>query len=242
MRHALWVALVVATLGGCQAKPGASCSGGGACADESTQLGCVDGKYVAMPCRGPKGCVAVSGVVSCDIRANAAGEACVDVGDRAAYCSPDGKARVSCAAGKTVVAVCDGPGGCSPTSDKSARCDQIAHFNPGDACRADSQDVCADDHKTWLGCTNGKLAMVALCRGPTGCRPFAGSVACDTSVAEVGDLCAMGDTCSVDRKAVVSCQGGHMVKTRDCLGPKGCAGGSNGPVCDQGKAPGHGGP
>jgi hypothetical protein len=46
-----------------------------------------------------------------------------------------------------------------------------------------------------------------------------GALACDTSVASEGDVCDLPPdflTCSHDKKTIMSCQGGKMVKDKPC--------------------------
>jgi hypothetical protein len=217
---------------GCKPKEGGKCSGGAACADEHTELACVDGKYAAMPCRGQDGCVASDNVASCDIRGNSEGDPCVAAGASAKACTADGKTEVECVAGKTKVTLCDGPMGCTG-SGESTSCNRMIRL--GDACAKGAGDSCLNDKKTWAVCEDGKWTVQALCRGPRGCGPFMGTISCDTSLGEVGDPCIGTSTaCSVDGHAALECKDGHLAKDRDCKGPTGCSFTKGGLSCDEG--------
>jgi len=62
---------------GCKSKPGDSCKMGTAvCADEHSELSCQDGKLIAAPCKGAKGCATNGSLVECDVSANADGDVC----------------------------------------------------------------------------------------------------------------------------------------------------------------------
>ena len=53
---------------GCKPKAGAACEKGRAlCQDGKTELSCQDGKYLAAPCKGPKGCYTQGQSLFCDI-------------------------------------------------------------------------------------------------------------------------------------------------------------------------------
>jgi hypothetical protein len=223
--------LLAVAIVGCKPKAGRKCNGGAACANEHTELACVDGQYVAMPCKGPDGCVASDNVASCDIRGNAEGDPCVAAGGSTKTCAPDGKTQVECAAGKIKVTLCDGPMGCTG-SGESTSCNRKIHI--GDPCSKDDGDSCLND-KTWAACVDGKWAVQAFCRGNRGCGPFMGSISCDTSIGVAGDPCiGTSSSCSVDGRAVLECQGGHLAQTRDCKGPAGCSFTKGGLSCDEG--------
>jgi hypothetical protein len=88
----------------------------------------------------------------------------------------------------------------------------------GDSC--DGGDfVCQDDAQA-LECRDGKWRALA-CRGPLGCRELADSVRCDTSLNQEGDGCARSaegtGMCSPNGgTALLTCQQGVLVKTKDC--------------------------
>lgn len=215
----------------CKPKIGASCSGGPpACADEHVAATCLDGKYVAAPCAGPSGCGEVGGVVTCDIRGNAAGDVCLG-GTQSMVCSEDGKTRFMCPSGKVVVDRCNGLRGCFKKTEETMGCDTVPE--PGDPCAPGADDTCAADRMTMLECRGGKLAVSAVCRGKSGCSFSGLGAMCDTSVGRAGDACMAGSTCSEDHKHLLACQGGTLVVSKACDGPKGCAQGKGtDPDCD----------
>jgi hypothetical protein len=179
--------------------------------------------------------VASGNALSCDIRGNADGEACVEAGeskDNAAQCTVDKKARVTCVAGKTKVESCDGHGGCEPgASTLPSVCNKPVR--PEATCAHEGEDACDDDGHLWLSCVHGRWETTSTCRGPAGCKflSLVMPVACDTSFGEVGDPCATGSRCTVDHKAVLECTDHKLVKSTDCPGPKGCVPGEV-PTCD----------
>ena len=77
---------------GCKPKAGAKCSGGAACADEHTELACVDGKYSI----------------------GQQGDPCIGT---ASSCSVDGRSVLECQGGHLAkTRDCNGPAGCSFTN------------------------------------------------------------------------------------------------------------------------------
>ena len=243
---ALGVSLLVSALA-CKkpVKAGAPCEGlMPVCTDAHTELACIDGKYVSMRCMGVGGCASGNDGTTCDILGNTASEPCSDTQNDAPRCTPDHKARVRCTNGKTEVVACDGLAGCKDAAEFSRlECDKAYHeavYHPGDSCSSsNNDDACSDDHHAWVSCVKGKWTIQSLCRGAAGCKfhPELGAVACDTTVGEAGDACGGNDTtCSMDHKAVLTCQDGHFAKTSDCPGPKGCTTGKGQPSCDSGDA------
>ncbi len=72
------------------------------------------------------------------------------------------------------------------------------------------------------------------CRGPQGCVNRSGRVACDTALAEPGDVCSADGTkaCSVDGAQVLICRQHAMQRFYLCRGPGGCAQASGKLRCD----------
>jgi hypothetical protein len=135
---------------------------------------------------------------------------------------PGEKSSMQCDAGKMAVVACDGRKGCK-TLDDGVYCDRLPPApKPGDACAKMQGDRCTADSKGYLTCTNGTLVLASTCKGPLGCSAFDESVACDTSVADVGDACASGESCARDGHTLLACVGGKRAESRKCRGPAGC--------------------
>lgn len=114
-----------------------------ACADPQTALECQRGKYVAAPCKGPKGCTDDG----CDFSGNAEGDVCSTDLNGIQACTTDKKSAIMCAEGRFRLLPCRGPGGCKPTmvklksgesveSTTEVDCDE-AVGEPGDLCLSD---------------------------------------------------------------------------------------------------------
>jgi hypothetical protein len=231
---ALFIAVTLAgafALLACKPKVGGACSGGPpACADEHTAVQCLDGKYAAAPCAGPSGCAEVGGVVTCDIRGDGPGAACLG-GSLSMSCSDDSKSRYSCQKGEIVVDRCNGPKGCFKKTEQTMGCDTVPE--PGDPCAAGADDTCAADRISLLECRSGKLVVSAVCRGRSGCSFSSLGATCDTSVGRADDACMAGSTCSEDHTQLLACEGGKLAVSKTCDGPKGCAQGKGtDPDCD----------
>lgn len=207
---------------GCKAKPGDSCQmGTAACMDERTQLACQDGKLIATPCKGAKGCATRGSLVECDVSGNAEGDVCSTGDENKGACTADGESLVSCRDGKYQVMACRGPKGCRP-SPTGWSCDSSA-AEEGDRCSGEGS-ACAVDGKRMLSCQGGRYAMKWNCRGPAGCKDSGdGQLHCDFSIAEVGDACdSEGGACTADGKQLLRCEEGKFAAQSLCRGPKGC--------------------
>jgi hypothetical protein len=169
-------------------KAGDDCTLGQAtCVDEKTELQCDKGRFVAAPCKGPKGCVVTGGAQTCDISGNAAGDSCATDDENVSQCLADKKGRVVCHAGRYAVEKCLGPKGCEESGDK-VDCDQSLGAE-GDPCAKEDGRICAADLKRSLVCVSGKLVVAEACRGPGACNPTA-AVLCDRGLQSPGDPCA----------------------------------------------------
>lgn len=87
------------------------------------------------------------------------------------------------------------------------------------------QSACSLDKKTLLECENEKLVVALTCKGPAGCRTgdHATSVSCDYTRADENDPCNVKDeTCSIDGKTELRCDGSKFVPAGTCKGPDGC--------------------
>ncbi|MFO0679506.1 MAG: hypothetical protein U0169_23470 [Polyangiaceae bacterium] len=92
----------------------------------------------------------------------------------------------------------------------------------GGKCKV-GNDACGDP-STSLVCVDGTYAEVP-CRGPKGCNRSGGTIACDTSVATLGDGCAVEKdaACTADKASVLVCKDKKFTFASHCRGTKGCA-------------------
>jgi hypothetical protein len=214
-------------VGACKEKPGQRCTGGGVCDGPSAALLCVSGQYVPAKCLGEDGCV--RSPFRCDYRDNPAGDRCAGPREQV-QCARDWKARVRCADGRVVRDECDGPQGCFNKGDSEAKgCDR--RMRVGSDCDS-AGDWCAAGGTEWVTCANGKMILASKCRGPAGCKPFEGTVACDVSIAEPDDICLeKGTACSPDGTKVLVCRGGTMKIEATCPPARTCRMSSEGATC-----------
>lgn len=134
---------------------------------------------------------------------------------------------------------CRGPHGCQGTGAGSTCDDDLAQ--EGDTCQPmlDGNYSCGLDLGRELLCKDGQFKTVSTCRGPKKCTIAGGTIACDDSLAELGDPCLVeaGDRnfgCSVDRKTEVRCDAATatFVAYNGCRGPTGCWIGADFVHCD----------
>jgi hypothetical protein len=209
------------------------------CTDPATALLCQNGKWVNMPCRGPKGCSGVGNMQSCDDDLAQAGEACMmSVGGDNIACGTDKLSELVCTAGvwKTTRS-CKGPKHCSITGT-IVHCDDTM-ADVGDACVAEPGDdnyACSVDKKIMTECdaTSSKFIVSDNCRGQKGCWLEGNKVNCDLSAARIGDKCHLVDnhSCSEDATQEVKCSPQFTwIKQRDCK-HGGCKVKNNSVYCD----------
>jgi hypothetical protein len=214
------VGFVLLAAGSKSAGPGSTCTSGQMkCTTGAEALYCEGGKFAAMKCAGPKGCVAASKGVDCDNTVASANDVCDE--DQEHACAPDSKSRLLCKGHKFVVSShCEGDKGCYWTGN-TIHCDtDIADLN--DPCDKDEDIACARDAKSNLTCKGGKYVTTASCRGAKGCRVKGTTVFCDHTVAELGDICESDElACAVDRKSLLHCSGGKYKAKQNCRG-RGC--------------------
>ena len=100
-RTTLAAAALAAFVFGCGSPSvGGSCKTGSvACEGSAKALECRAGKYVGLPCAGPKGCTQASGDVFCDYSGNRPGDFCALSLDGTGVCSADGTATLECRTG-----------------------------------------------------------------------------------------------------------------------------------------------
>lgn len=163
-------------------RPGDPCSrddeGAAICLGEKRLLACRGAAYLAVECRGPRGCETEDGRARCDTSVAAEGDACHDAAMKA--CSLDGKTLLACAAGKLAALYrCRGDDGCAVAPGGKLDCD-LSVAAEGDACdaRLEGQVACAPDRRGMVRCARGKFAPDERC--PTGktCVAEGGSIAC----------------------------------------------------------------
>jgi hypothetical protein len=193
---------------------GAACDIGG-----PSMLHCVHGTMAKeFTCRGPQGCGADAGRVTCDTSLSEPGDPCGPANEGKSGCTPDHAARVDCFGGTHVLAArCEGPGGCSVDAG-TVNCDN-ARMQVGAACTGEGLAQCAADRKSVMHCRSGRLAADGrACLGAAGCYERDGRVNCDQSIAEDGTSCATDgeESCTKDGSATVVCKGGNFTRDRSC--------------------------
>lgn len=221
-----WAVLsaLLLALPGCEPGVGSSCDQAEArCLNESTQLVCQEGKYVATPCRGPGGCALLPTVgVACDITRNKPGDVCAVGEEGVASCVNDHR-MIVCRSGKYVFEPCRGADGCENSRGR-ARCDKSIALS-GDPCKTDGEKACDTKRQELLECQGGKMTPLYRCLGENGCQ-VKGQLNCDLSVADKGDPCATqmegAVACTPDRTGLVTCKGGKFVKDQDCAKDQVC--------------------
>jgi len=162
-------------------KPGDACStddeGSAACLDPKTMLSCHGGRYVAVACRGQRGCAEDGGRAECDESVAESGEAC-DHDDKKA-CSADGKRVLLCASGQMqTMYQCRGEQGCRVTAGK-IDCD-VSIARGGDACdkQFEGTFACTEDQLAIVRCSGGKFVPDESCKRGQRCFAEPGSTRC----------------------------------------------------------------
>ena len=204
-------------------KVGGKCgTGQTACADKSSALFCLDGKFAAMTCRGPLGCTGGGGDVTCDNNLALENDGCDKEKDLS--CSVDKKAELRCRSNKFAIAsTCRGPKGCA-FEGNTLHCDtDVALLN--DVCEDEDDAACAADKKALLKCKGGNYALDNTCKGPKGCSVVGTEVHCDDDLADLGDTCVKeGDfACSMDQKSLLVCKAKKFAFERKKCAGKGCS-------------------
>lgn len=206
-------------------RAGDRCSGAGQCVDGNAALICREGVLVAATCDGA-GCQ--KSPFRCDYRREPTGAACFEaMMPSPKVCSEDAGARVRCVRGAVERDECDGPSGCHLEGTQTIACEKM--LRAGAHCGLEG-DWCAQNEPAWLECRKGTLAVAARCRGPAGCQPFGGTIACDTSIGADGDPC-IGATksCSANLRSVLACVDGMLKVETTCREGTACAAGKG--VC-----------
>jgi len=204
----------------CKAAPGGSCHVDEArCLDKTREIVCDPDllTFVETPCKGKGGCSTVNERTACDMSGNAPGDPCSKADEGVAVCAGS-DAMLACHRRKFERVPCRGPRGCAMAGER-ASCDQsIAEF--GESCRKPGAQACSVAGDQVLACTDGKMTTQYFCRGEARCSSAGGKLACDQSVARLGDSCdkKLEGTvaCSEDKKQIITCRGEHFVASEKC--------------------------
>jgi hypothetical protein len=185
--------------------------------DAATALSCSDGTFTQVPCRGKRGCLSQDGKTSCDISGNHAGDRCSRDDQGVAVCASPSE-MLACRGGTFVTVPCRGPNGCEMVGEQP-RCDQsVAEL--GEACNPAGAKACSPDEARVLACADGRMTDLYRCRGDGKCRASGGKLACDQTVAQLGDRCDKALSghiaCSADRKALITCRDERFVPSEKC--------------------------
>lgn len=202
----------------CKPGPGSSCDPREArCLDAHRAIVCDDGRFREVPCRGKAGCSTVGETTSCDFSGNQAGDACGRGNEGVAACAGD-DAMLSCHGRKLERVPCRGPRGCEMFGAQ-ANCDQsVAEL--GEVCKKQNAKACSADKSQVLFCNDGRMSVQYHCRGVGQCSSAGGKLACDQTVAKLGDVCdkSLGGhvACSEDKKSLVTCRNERFVPFEKC--------------------------
>ena len=208
----------------CKPGPGSSCDLGEArCLDGRRELVCDDGKLVETPCKGKAGCSTIQEATSCDISGNQPGDACAKADEGVAVCT-EGGAMLACHARVFEAVPCRGPKGCELVAGQ-AHCDQSI-AEAGDGCKKPNAKACSVDKSRVLSCREGRMQELYSCRGELRCSAEGAKLACDQTVARLGDRCDKALSghvaCSEDRKALVTCADERFVASEKCKAGTSC--------------------
>jgi hypothetical protein len=208
----------MALLLACKPGPGSSCDPGEArCLDAQRELICDDGRFVETPCRGKAGCATIQETTSCDITGNRPGDPCAKVDQGVAVCADD-RSMLACHERKFESVPCRGPRGCEVVAGQ-ANCDQSV-AEAGEPCKKAGANACSVDKTRVLACREGSMVELYRCRGDNQCSSAAGKLACDQTVAKLGDTCdkALNGhvACSEDKKSLITCQNERFVAAEKC--------------------------
>lgn len=202
----------------CKPEPGSSCDPLEArCLDAKRALICDDGKFVETPCKGKAGCSTVQETTTCDISGNQPGDVCSKSNEGVAVCAGD-DAMLACHARKYERVPCRGPRGCDLVGAQ-ANCDQSV-AEVGEACKKESAKACSADKTQVLSCKGGRMTVEYVCRGEGQCNSVGGKLACDQTIARLGDTCDKSLSghiaCTEDKKSLITCQNERFVPSEKC--------------------------
>jgi hypothetical protein len=181
------------------------------CVDAAGGLLCRGGVFVALPCRGPRGCRGTGAGSTCDDGLAEEGDPCVQTVNENVSCAVDRTRQLVCKDGVFVAQrACKGPKRCAVNGDVVSCDDTFGEV--GDPCKVEDGENnyrCAADKSLLLACDPATHTFTAYesCRGPKGCTIEADRVVCDDAMARAGDRChSVGDhTCSEDARSELQC-------------------------------------
>jgi len=218
------IGAAIALTPACKKAPvaGAACTKEGdvQCQDKKVGLFCVQGKWEALACEGPTGCMSVMGDGSCTHTEYKVGEACLTEGKP--ECSGDRKQAIKCVTGHwKLMDECKGALGCV-SNVEGTKCD-LGASSVGSPCTKENEGnaSCTEDKKNLLLCKSGKMVLGATCKGMHGCRQRGTELECDETISDLGDTCDSSEyegkfACSTDKKMRLVCKSNKMVKERAC--------------------------
>lgn len=202
----------------CKPGPGSSCDPLEArCLDAKRAIVCDNGKFVETPCRGKTGCFTVQESTTCDFSANQPGDVCSKSNEGVAVCAGE-DAMLACHGRKFERVPCRGPRGCEMVAGQP-NCDQSV-AEVGEACKKQNAKACSVDKTQVLSCSDGHMKAHYACRGEGQCSSAGGKLACDQTVAKLGDTCDKALSghiaCSEDKKSLITCQNERFVPSEKC--------------------------
>jgi len=211
----------------CKPAPGGSCHVDEArCLDQKREIVCDPEllTFVETPCKGKQGCTTKDERTACDMSGNAPGDPCSKADEGVAVCAGT-DAMLACHGRRFEQVPCRGPRGCAMSGER-ASCDQsVADF--GETCSKPGAQACSVDGAQVLACRDGKMTTQYFCRGESRCSAAGGKLACDQTVARLGDSCDKKldghVACSEDKKAIITCQNEHFVSSEKCKRGTRCA-------------------
>jgi hypothetical protein len=181
--------------------------------------------WVAIPCKGSRGCARTGEDDACDDTIAAEGDVCPRSPPLDYACATNHADALACRDGHfDLWRHCRGPQGCRVLDGRNVHCD-TSLGEPGDPCERAGTFACSVDGQTMLACDGRTLAPASSCRGPKACFFAPGepgaephSIDCDDEVAREGDPCTQAKriTCAVDRKAELACDGHQYRTKREC--------------------------
>jgi hypothetical protein len=181
--------------------------------------------WMAVSCKGAKGCAPAGGEDECDDTIASEADLCPRSPPLDYACSTDRATALVCKEGRfDLWRRCRGPQGCRVVDGHNVHCD-TSLGEADDPCEHAGTFACSVDGKTMLACDGKILVPASSCRGPRACffeRGEAGAEAnkidCDDGLALEGDPCTQPRriTCAMDHKVELVCDGHKFEKKREC--------------------------
>ena len=239
----LTFALLPVLCSGCgEPKPvaGKFCKGDSppTCDGSDRMLTCVDTQWLALPCRGARGCF--GSPAQCDASLARPGDACIaPAHGETETCSQDRSEVLVCEERAFAPArPCRGPKKCESEWPGKMSCDETVGAVGEPCSKVESRMMaCSTDSKAVLECesvptgkrvrgrTDGILTLQHECPTVAGCKQSASWAYCDFTGATVDSPCGKGNEnrtfCSPDRKAVLKCDPSTLKLRKELDCPKG---------------------